>query len=80
VRIVRFGYQLSATVASSKADQPQTALEVSELSYTRPNILAGFGDRGAKYNAFLLHLILRSAQGRCRILDFTKLSERIFRL
>ena len=60
--------------------QPQTALEVSELSYTRPNILAGFGDCGAKYNAFLLDLILWSAHGRYRTLDFTKLSERIVRL
>ena len=55
-------------------------LEVSELSYARPNILAGFEDRGAKYNAFLRDLVLRSAHGRCWILDFTKLRERIFRL
>ncbi len=42
----------------------------SQLRYDEQYILAGFGDRGAKYNAFLLDLILRSAHGRCRILDF----------
>ena len=44
--------------------QPQTALEVSELiSYNRPNILAGFGDCGAKYNAFCLTSSLGALTG-----------------
>ena len=54
-------------------------MEVSELSYIRPNILAGFGDGGA-----IMHFCLTSSfgglTGGVGSWDFTKLSDRIFRL